>query len=133
MVKLATAATVAGAWFIVWQLWSMRRKSASTGNFEFATAHPRSELASPADVFAAQREANGAPGRLLSVPAFSAANLEVRANTSRRGRRTSARCVAGGVRRSGHRRIGSPIPHVHLATLSAHSISLQGRPAPRNV
>jgi hypothetical protein len=77
MVKLATAGAIAGAWFVVWQLWNMRRKAASTANYDFARAHPGSTRMSPLEVYAAQREANGAPARLLSVSSFSIANLDV--------------------------------------------------------
>ena len=85
MVKLATAGGIAGAWFVVWQLWSMRRKAQSTSNYDFARAHPSAALSSPTGVFAAQREANGAPDRLLSVSAFSLANLNVSAAAGFRG------------------------------------------------
>ena len=94
MVKLATAGAIAGAWFVVWQLWNMRRKTASTANYDCARAHPGSTRMSPMEVYAAQREANGAPARLLSVSSFSIANLDVsqREVQPRRQRRPACAC-----------------------------------------
>lgn len=129
MVKLATAGAIAGAWFVVWQLWNMRRKTASTANYDFARAHPGSTRMSPMEVYAAQREANGAPARLLSVSSFSIANLDVsqREVQPRRQRRPARRDAPA----LPPRLIASPRPAPPFPALPPSK--LQGRPAPPNV
>ena len=79
MVKVTTAAGIAGMWFIVWQIFRKTKASASMDNYKFnAEKHVVGNNASILDIYKASREANGAPARILNVSNFSFANLEVR-------------------------------------------------------
>lgn len=77
MVKVSTAAGIAGMWFIAWQLFRRSKGQAAMAEYEFAAhGHKVGNVATPLEICAAQEKNNGRPAKLLNVSAFTFANLE---------------------------------------------------------